>query len=63
MTKHIKIHLLNTAILGQRCGYGEGRTHAEAVKNALKLARDYGYQDAAYSAQSGCVEFRTAVYL
>jgi hypothetical protein len=55
-TAHIKVHLMNTRQIGTRYGYGEGKTHGEAVSDALRQARKID-SDAKFSEQSRCVEF------
>lgn len=38
--KLFKVNLLNVQTIGASCGYGEGRTHAEAIAAALRIARE-----------------------
>lgn len=40
MKKLFKVYLVNVQTLGAMCGYGTGRTHEEAMENALKKARE-----------------------
>ncbi len=54
--KLIRVHLMNYQTIHAQCGYGEGRTHDEAVANALEMARQRD-PNAQYDKQSGCVGF------
>lgn len=39
-TQFFKVHLVNVQTLGAACGYGEGKTLAEAQQDALRRARE-----------------------
>lgn len=58
--KVVRVYLCNVQTIGARCGYGEGRTHDEAIANALQLARRRD-ADAYYDKQSGTVCFAGGV--
>lgn len=36
-----KCYITNVQVLNQNCGYGEGKTWPEALKNALEQARKH----------------------
>lgn len=55
--------IINTNVLGQRCGYGEGDTREEAVANALVLAWQRGHTGARYNPATESVEFSGEVRL
>lgn len=38
--KTFKVYLTNLQTLGAMCGYGTGRSHEDAVKDALRIARE-----------------------
>lgn len=62
MKKWVKVYLCNVSSIGTHCGYGEGRTREEAIKDALDRARrEYG-PNVMYNPQSGQVEFSAPVY-
>ena len=63
MENTVRIYLCNLAVLGQRCGYGEGSTLEAAIADALAYARANGHADAAFNPDTRQVEFRGRVYL
>jgi hypothetical protein len=56
--KVFRVYLVNVQTLGAMCGWGSGRTHAEAVSNALQKARQ---MDPGAWFESGQVFFRGGV--
>ena len=57
-----QVRLVNLGSLGTLCGYGEGKTHEEAVDNALRKARETD-PGAYYDEKIDQVHFRYSVCL
>lgn len=57
-----RIYLMNSKVILQHCGFGEGSTQEIAIQNALEIAKRTD-SNAYYDKQTNTVVFEGKVYL